>query len=71
MRTLSVACLNFLDTDNPEFRSLHTVIDNVYRNLRMSGVGSSSKGAETFKKEEELELWEKGILGTDNPVALI
>ena len=71
MRTLNPSCPNFLDTDNRAFASLHTAIDNVFRGLRSSGVGSSSKSAEMFSKEEENKLWDSRVLGTESPKSLL
>ena len=71
MRTHNPACLNFLDTENKDFLKLHTAVDNVFRQLRSDGVGSSSKRAEIFTKEEECQLWEKGALGTSTPKVLL
>ena len=52
MRTFSPLCPNFLDTANQQFSSFHNALDTVFRQLQ-SGVGSESKEAQTFSKEEE------------------
>lgn len=58
---------SFLDPDDHRFDSLHNGIDNVFQELGESGVGSDSKSAEEVTKEEEAQLWEKGLVGTDSP----
>ncbi len=55
----------------PSFVNLHRTMDSVYRNLRCSGIGAESRQTETFSKEEERQLWDSGVLGTDNPLSLL
>ena len=64
-------CLNFLDTSDKRFQVLHNAMDNTFRQLRQKGVGSASKSAEAFSKEEENQLWESGVLGVHNPKVLL
>ena len=71
MRSRKPNCSNFLDPNDHRFDSLHNGIDNVFRELRSSGVGSDSKSAEAITKEEEAQLMEQGVLGTDSPRALL
>ena len=52
----------FLDSSDQIFKSLH---------LHQCGVGSDSKSADVFTKEEENQLWELGILGMNNPKSLL
>ena len=59
-----------MDPDDHRFDSLHNGIDNVFQELGESEVGSDSKSAEEIMKEEEAQLWEKGLLGTDSPVVM-
>ncbi len=48
------------------------VLDSVWlRNLKSSGIGAESSKTETFSKEEERQLWDAGMLGTDNPLSLL
>ena len=70
-RTLKPTFPNFLDTDNPDFSSFHACIDNLFRRLRTSGIGSESKSAAIFTKDEERKLWDDGVLGLQNPKALL
>ena len=58
-------CCNFLDPDDHRFEELHNGIDYLFRELRSSGVGSDTKSAEVITKDEEAQLWEKGLLGTN------
>lgn len=46
-------------------------IDNVFRELRVPGVGSESKQTEAFSKEEEDQLWTSGALAMDTPKGLL
>ena len=70
MRSRKPNCCNFLDPDDHRFEELHNGIDNLFRELRSSGVGSDTKSAEVITKDEEVQLWEKGLLGTNSPKAL-
>ena len=54
---------------NNEFAVLENSLDNVFRELRVEGVGSQSKSAEGFTKDEEEKLWCSGVLSTPNPKA--
>ena len=61
----------FLDLSDQRFKSLHNAIDNVLHDLHQCGVGSDSKSADVFTKEEENQLWELGIPGINNPKSLL
>ena len=71
MRTLNVDCPNFLDTNDKGFAKFHACLDNIFRDLRATGVGSSTKHAEPFTKEEETRLWEREVLGINTPRQLL
>ena len=71
MRTLSPLCPNFLDTANQHFSSFHNALDNVFRELRSDGVGSETKEAQAFSKEEGESLWGTGVLSIENPKGLL
>lgn len=62
---------NFMDTKNPQFREMHTIIDRYFRELRESGIGAEVKHTNVITKEEENLLWEKGVLGIDTPESLL
>ena len=70
MRLNKPNCPNFLYTKNGKFASLHNAMDNVFRDLRMSGVDSDRKETEVLSKDEEKQLWDVGVLGCDSPKAL-
>lgn len=71
MRTLNSMCPKFLDTADQQFSYFHNALDNVVRELRLEGIGSTSKQAEAFSKDEEESLWELGVLSTENPKGLL
>ena len=70
-RTLNGNTPNFLDKNNPEFKPLHSVIDNTFKRLRQEGIGCTSRHAELFTKEDEASLWEKGVIGLNDPKSLL
>ena len=43
------------------FQPLHNAVDNVFGELRQSGVGSEEKSAEFFTKEDENNLWAREV----------
>ena len=55
MRSRKPNCCNFLDPDDHRFEELHSGIDNLFRELRSSGVGSDTKSAEVITKDEEAQ----------------
>ena len=50
--------------------SFHNALDNIFRDLRVKGVGSQCKTTEVFINEEE-DLWTSGALSTDTPLGLL
>jgi len=46
-------------------------MDNILRELRLEGVGSTRKEAEALTKDEEESLLESGVLSTENPKGLL
>ena len=71
MRSRNAVCPNFLDTQDPSFASFHNALDNVLRDLRVRGIGSESLQTETFSRDDEEKLWNSGVLGSNNPKALL
>ena len=71
MRTLNPICPNVLDTADQQFSHFHNAMDNILRELRLEGVGSTSKEAEALMKDEEESLWESGVLSTENLKGLL
>jgi hypothetical protein len=70
-RAIDPHCPNFLDTKDTRFRQMHAIIDTYFRQLRESGVGAEVKHTNVIMKEEEDELWDKGVLGLDTPESLL
>ena len=69
MLSLNPAAAWFLDEKNP-FKELHGTLDNLFHRLHEDGVGRQVKHAEVITKEDEVQLWENGELGTKDPKAL-
>jgi hypothetical protein len=46
-------------------------MDTYFRKLRQDGIGVEIKHTGVISKEEESLLWERGILGTSTPLALL
>ena len=61
---------NFLDRTNPVFWPIRGACDSVYHSLHCDGIGSIVRHTAIISEEEEAKLWEKGILGVDNPKSL-
>ena len=53
--------------DDPEFRKVQTVLDNVIKERVEANMGMIRKQAKFISLEHENKLWEKGILGKDTP----
>ena len=62
---------NFLDFSDPRFSALQNTLDNVFRDLCTRGVGSESKNAEVFTKEDEECLWTSDTLSVDTSKGLL
>ena len=71
MRAENVNYPNFLDKNNPAFSSFQTSLNNLFKQLRSSGVGAESVQTEGISHEEENRLWESGVLNTDTPKGLL
>lgn len=54
-----------------KFRSLHAGLDNLFKELQQDGVAKDTNHTEITSKEEEMTLWEKKIVGTENTKALL
>ena len=64
---------NIFFKNNPAFTRLHHTMDSLLQKTlsKWSGVGAQKRSTEIFTKEEENQLWESGVLGTDNPTSLL
>ena len=58
-------------TQEKDYPKLHNAMDRHFRMLREKGVGVERKQAEFISPEDERVMWEKGVLGTDTPRALL
>ena len=63
--------LNFLDKQDPTFAAFFNTVDNLFKSLCASGVGSTSSRTEVRSTEEESLLWSLGILNTTAPKGLL
>ena len=70
-RAINPDCQNFLDPKDARFREMHNIINHYFRELLADGVGAEVEHTSLISIEEENELWEKGILRTDTPQALL
>lgn len=62
---------NFLDQKDGNFKKLHGTMDNHFRSLRQLGVGAKVNHAKLITSEEEDLMWERGVMGTNAPLALL
>ena len=51
---------NFLDKHDPAFVRFQTALDNTFRQLRASGIGTESGHTEGISRDEENQLWSSG-----------
>ena len=54
-----------------EFAEFHVCLDSEMKRLQKSGICSQKKKAEPLTIEEEELLWQKGLLGSNSPQALV
>ena len=57
--------------DGPEFQKLRNTLDNAMQDRTRAGIGINKRQAGVITIEQEAELWERGILGSDNPEKLL
>lgn len=62
---------NFLDQKDGTFKKLHGTMDNHFHSLRQLGVGAKVNHAKIITSEEEDLMWERGVMGTNAPLALL
>lgn len=70
MRQINDSCPNFMDKQDLRFKQLHNTLDSLFHKLHSEGVGVHVKHAEVITADEEMKLWESGIMGMDNPCSL-
>lgn len=71
MRSLNTEYPNFLDKNNLSFTSFHITLDNLFKELCVSGIGASSSHCEGISREEEDKLWSSGVLNIETPMGLL
>ena len=54
-----------------EFKSLHTLSENLYKKLHADGIGTSSSKADIITNEEEERLWNSEVLNDKTPESLL
>ena len=60
-----------IDKTEPAFTSFRITLDNLFKCLRGSGVGTNSKHTEGISNDEEKLLWDTGVLNSDTPKGLL
>ena len=63
--------VDILSETDPEFSGLRSVRDRMARKLRKDGVGAVVKHAEIITVEDEVKLWEAGVMGVTSARALL
>ena len=53
------------------FSKFFNVLDSELKRLQVVGFGAGQRKAEVISYEDEELIWEKGILGDDNPKSLL
>ena len=53
--------------DDPEFREVRTVLDNVMKECAQRNIGTTKKQAKYIDFKVENDLWETGVLGESSP----
>ena len=61
---------SLLDKADHRFRDLHNTLDTLCVSLRKKGIGATKKHAAVICPDDEIQMWESGVLGTDNPWSL-
>ena len=69
-RDISHSCPNFLDKKDSRFRNLHGTLDAHFHKLHAEGIGVQVKHTEILTEEDEMKLWESGVVGVATPRAL-
>ena len=61
---------SLLDKADHRFRDLHNTLDTLCVSLRQKGIGAIKKHAAVICTDDEIQMWESGVLGIDNPWSL-
>ena len=70
MRAINSECPNFLDKKDGKFKKLQSTLDSLFHNLHSEGIGKQIKHAEIFTSDNEVKLWESGVVGLSTPTSL-
>ena len=62
---------NFLSQSDADFAPLQKVMDSFFRQLHADGIGTRIHQSDVLSYEDEASLWDKSVLGVDNPQQLI
>jgi len=71
MKTQNKYTPNIFSEEDPRFSNLRGTRDTVARKLREEGVGAFTKEAEIISIEDEQVIWQKNVMGTHSPKALL
>ena len=71
MRVSNPRYPNFLEGNDPDFVRFRNTLDNLFKVLRTTGIGSSSSHTEDISKDDERQLWSCGVLNIDSPKGLL
>ena len=66
----NIQAFHFMNQKDERFSRLHTVPDNLSRQLHKNGIGTSKVQARIVTFAEEEQLWASGAIGTETPEAL-
>ena len=62
---------NFLEKNSLDFSDFARTLDNIFKQLRRSGVGVESRHTELISSEEEDALWASGVLNVNSGQGLL
>ena len=71
MRYVRMNGMNVDFFKNKEFSEFCNILDSEMKRLQAVGLGTRQRKAEVISFEDEELMWEKGILGDDNPQSLL
>ena len=71
MKTQNKYAPNIFSEEDPRFSNLRGTRDTVARQLREEGVGAFTKETEIISIEDEQVIWQKNVMGTHSPKALL
>ena len=71
MRRKNANPFDIFDKRDVRFREFRGTMESVYQDLHSKGVGAVVRHTPIITKEEEENLWDKGIIGDHSPLALV